>query len=236
MFTQRMLIVGESGSGKTHLATRYAAALMQHKDARRRPRHVVVVSKDPREKSPLAQLTETHAEVSQRTADMNLDLRAAIVESGSVFFELTAHNPRRFLQQLGNAVLSIGGLLVVFDEAQSYLTSQAPTELLDVYSRGRKFGVHVVTITPSIKQRGTFGLHRVATNEHTSIVTFRKSEPHELRMLLEYIPEATEDLIRNLAGPNDGKPEYVVRDKLSGRVSVSRRAGVQELSQGVKHG
>ena len=235
MFTDRTLVIGESGSGKTVLAATYAKKLIKHKDHRRRPRHTVIVSKDPREQSALAPLCQTHAEVSQRTSQMTLDLKTAIKEAGSIYFELTAHDPRYFLQQLGAAVLAIGGILCIFDEAQSYLKSDAPTEILDVYSRGRKFGLHVITITPSIKQRNNYGLHRTITNEYTKFIAFRKTEPLEQKLITEHIPGASAELLANLKGPNDGKPEYIVMDKLSGRTSVQLRSGTQAIKE-ASHG
>lgn len=240
MFTSRILCVGESGCGKSHLMSTYARKLWAHPKRQKRPRYLLVVSKDTVEQSRFSGLCKAKSEVPQAVADMELDIAALLRQHQSAYFELTAHEPKAFLAAVGSAVLELGSCLVIFDEAQSYLTSNAPHEVLDIYTRGRKFGIHAITIVPTIKQRGNYGLNRVITNEYTTLVSFRKTDPKEQELIAEHIPAlaGNKDVLGSLKDPSDGKsPEFVVVDKLTGRASVQLRSGpvdIKELIHGNK--
>ena len=225
--TNRFLVIGGSGSGKTTLVKEIAEAYR----ARGAYRQLVVVSKDTPEESALAPLCAVHVEVDDATAALNLDLTKAIRDAESIYFEITAVDVAPFLSQLGPALMELGAVLVLVDESQNILDRNCPAPMLQVPTRGRKRGVHLVCITQSIKQRPTYGLNPTFINEATCLVTFLKSDPNEQKHVLALFPELG-DRLGELRTPRDGAPEYAVKDLITGRCLLVARDGEHDITPG----
>ena len=225
--TNRFLVIGGSGSGKTTLVK----SIVEAYRARGAFRYLVVVSKDAPEHSALAPLCDVHVEIDSQTAALELDLVKAVQDAKSVYFEMTAVDHVHFLEQLGPALLELGAVLAVVDEAQNVLDRNTPPQMLEVATRGRKLGVHWVCITQSLKQRPTYGLNATFINEASCLVTFLKSDPNEQKHVLALFPELGERL-GELRTPRDGAPEYAVRDMLTGRGVLVARDGEHDLTAG----
>lgn len=226
--TNRILCIGGSGSGKTTLMQSVLEEYTrQHKYA-----YLVVLTKDEAENSPFSQSCAFKCELDDQAAAAGINWRRLLEEHGSVFVEVTALEHHEALDALGQAVLELGSALVVIDEAQQIVDRNTGPQFLQLYTRGRKYGISIISITQSIKQRSNWGLNAVAINEATALVTFLKTDPNEQKHVLDLIPELG-DRLGQLKTPRDGAPEYAVKDFLTGRVLLVARDGERELTAGV---
>lgn len=228
--TNRFLIIGGSGSGKSTLSE----AIVEEYATLGRYRYLVVLTKDAPEHSRLSEFCNAAQELTDEIAAAGVDWRAAIQAAGSLFLEVTAlpgDELRDTLDALGQAVLDLGDVLVVVDEAQQIVDRNTPPRLLQLYTRGRKHGVHIITITQSIKQQATWGLHPTAIREATALVTFLKHDRNEVKQISEIFPELG-DRVSELRTPRDGAPEYAVKDLITGRSVIVTRAGEVDITAG----
>lgn len=225
--TNRILVIGGSGSGKSTLAE----AIVERYATLARYRYLVVLTKDSAEQSRLSGFCNAAEELSDEVAGAGVDWRRAIEAAGSLFLEVTALDPRDALDALGVAIIELGDVLLVVDEAQQIVDRNAPPGLLQCWTRGRKHGISIITITQSLKQRPTWGLNAVAINEATALVTFHKSDPNEVAHIAALFGELGER-VATLRTPRDGTPEWAVKDLITGRAVLATRQGEVDISAG----
>lgn len=222
--TNRILCIGGSGSGKTTLMNE----VVREYDRQDKYTYLVVLSKDEPEQSPFAERCALVAELDDDAAAAGIDWRAALAQHRSLYIEVTALEYHDALDALGAALLELGSALIVVDEAQQIVDRNTKPGILQLYTRGRKYGISVISITQSIKQRSNWGLNAVAINEATALVTFLKTDPNEQKHILELIPELG-DRLGTLKTPRDGAAEYAVKDLITGRVLLVARDGEHEI-------
>jgi len=200
----------------------------------RKYEHLVVLTRDARDQTPLAEHCYVHLELDDalvaRTPRLNW---VSMIEASAagLFLEVTALDSAPALAGLGAAVLEVGNVLVVVDEAQQVVGRRTPPQMLQVWTRGRKRGINVITVTQSLKQRPVWGLHPTIISESTALVTFLKSDPNEQQYIVSLCP-AARDLVGQLRTPRDGTPEYVVSDLVTGRTLAVLRDGEHDISVG----
>lgn len=225
--TNRILVIGGSGSGKSTLAE----AVVERYATLSKYRHLVVLTKDSAEQSRLSGFCNAAEELSDEAAAAGVDWRRAIEAAGSLFLEVTALEPRDALDTLGAAIIELGDVLLVVDEAQQIVDRNAPAGLLQCWTRGRKHGVNIITITQSLKVRPNWGLNPVAINEATALVTFHKSDTNEVAQVARLFPELG-DRVASLRTPRDGTPEWAVKDLITGRALLVTRQGEVDITAG----
>lgn len=230
--TDRYLVVGSSGSGKTVLAGELLDAL----EARRAFTRLVVLSTDEPKESALAVRCEHHEEISTEVAGRRIDLEGYLRQNGAagVYFEITALGAGRtaFLEQLGAAIMAVGHVLLVVDEAHSIADRHVGLGFLELWTRGRKRGVTVVAITQSMKQSAAVGVNMTVIRGSSALVVFQVIDPsgHEQEQILRHFPHLG-PYLAGLKPPRDGDPpEYGVLHTPTGRASVRLRSGDVDLT------
>lgn len=228
--TRRYMVVGESGTGKTE----GSADLIDRLRDVPAYRYLVVVSMDTAQESPLADRCAGVVEVTEDVAAADLDLAAVIEAHAGVYFEISADIEGKafpeFLGRLGRAVMALGDVLLVVDEAAE-VTPKAPAEFLACWSRGRKRGVTIIAICQSLKQRGRFGIHPTVVNRSDVLIAYQLSDTKEAEQVageMQFRPAV--EIVPALATPLDGgEPEFLVADTKLGRIVAYRRAGREAL-------
>jgi len=195
--TFRLLIVGKSGSGKSTLA-REVIRRMEG-----RYRHLVIVNR----KTEFAELAQGRFRVSE-TGDPGPALR----KYRRVIFHVTGYDPRPFLDALGQEIMRLRDVLLVVDEAYHFFPRGAvPRGLFEVLTGGRELGHSVIFITQMI-QGATGGIDPGVRKQASHLVTFRVTEPNDVRAVAEHFPELGER-VRDLKRPEGGlPPEYAVKN------------------------
>jgi DNA helicase HerA-like ATPase len=195
--TFRLLIVGKSGSGKSTLA-REVIRRMEG-----RYRHLVIVNR----KTEFAELAQGRFRVSE-TGDPGPALR----KCQRVIFHVTGYNPRPFLDALGQEIMRLRDVLLVVDEAYHFFPRGAvPRGLFEVLTGGRELGHNAIFITQMI-QGATGGIDPGVRKQASHLVTFRVTEPNDVRAVAEHFPELGER-VRDLKRPEEGlPPEYAVKN------------------------
>lgn len=189
---------------------------------------MVVFSTDAPEESELAKRCAHHVELDDETAEKVIDHEAYLLKHGTIYYEVTANDPHRFIGDVSEAALKLGYVLMVFDEADVYVSRKADRRTLSLYPRGRKRGVNIVTGATSLKQDGELGVSAVAIRRSNVFVCFQIVEPNELKSIYERFPRA-KGLIPDLATPrDDGAPEYVIRAE-GGRELLKSRTNERDL-------
>jgi DNA helicase HerA-like ATPase len=194
--TFRLLIVGKSGSGKSTLA-REVIRRMEG-----RYRHLVIVNR----KTEFAELAQGRFRVSE-TGDPGPALR----KHRRVIFHVTGYDPRPFLDALGQEIMRLRDVLLVVDEAYHFFPRGAvPKGLFEVLTGGRELGHNAIFITQMI-QGATGGIDPGVRKQASHLVTFRVTEPNDVRAVAEHFPELGER-VRDLRRPEGGlPPEYAVK-------------------------
>jgi DNA helicase HerA-like ATPase len=195
--TFRLLIVGKSGSGKSTLA-REVTRRMEG-----RYRHLVIVNR----KTEFAELAQGRFRVSE-TGDPGPALR----KHRRVIFHVTGYDPRPFLDALGQEIMRLRDVLLVVDEAYHFFPRGAvPRGLFEVLTGGRELGHNAIFITQMI-QGATGGIDPGVRKQASHLVTFRVTEPNDVRAVAEHFPELGER-VRDLKRPEGGlPPEYAVKN------------------------
>jgi len=195
--TFRILIVGKSGSGKSTLARQIVRAMEG------RFRRLVIVNR----KTEFGDLAEARFRVGEEG-----NPGPALKRHTRVHFHVTGYDPRRFLDALGQEVMRLKDVLLVVDEAHQFFPrGQVPRGLFEVLTGGREAGHSVIFVTQMM--RGAVGgIDPGVRRQASHLVTFRVSEPNEVRAVAEMFPELGER-VRLLKRPDDGlPPEYGVKD------------------------
>lgn len=229
----RYLIVGGSGSGKTVLA----GMLIDELAERHAFNRLVVLSTDEPGESPLADRCQHRHEVSNELAAKRIDLRRFLRDQGAagVYLEVTAIGPDRvaFLDALGQAVMELGDVLVVIDEAHAIADRHAQLGFLEIWTRGRKRNVTPIAITQSLKQSPQVGLNPTVLRLSTVLVVFSTPDPtgHQQEQIIQTFPRIA-PYLADLRDPKDGDaPEYGVQHSPTGRAYVRLRSGDVDLTQ-----
>lgn len=219
--TLRFLVVGMSGSGKSHLTR----DLIAHLEGRYR--YLVVVN----DSMELSEGCAAKVPIRDENVGDAWRLVDLIRDAGSAHFEILANDPRPFLERLGDAVLELGDVLLVLDEAHEWIPSnRPPAALVRCYKQGRKHGVHIIAVTQSLVRTSTTGLDANAIRQSTHLITFQLAEHNEVARIREVMPELG-DRVADLAPPGDGRPpEYAVRDVRRSMSLIHGRGGVEWLS------
>ena len=224
--TQRLLVIGSSGSGKTSLVQE----IIDLYEAQQKYTYLVVLTTDSAEESPLSDMCAVQAELNNDNVDQPIKWRDLLQDNGSLFLEINAEEPHDQLERLSVAIMSLGNTLFVCDEAYQILNKNIGIRTKELYKRGRKRGVHCITISTSIMQRPDGGLNPAVVNEFTGLVCFLKNEPNEVTKLKAIAPEFS-DQLEYLKTPHDGgKPEYCVLHAPTRRALAVRRDGEQDIS------
>ncbi|MCL6527642.1 MAG: AAA family ATPase [Thermaceae bacterium] len=208
--TFRILIVGKSGSGKSTLARQ----IIQRMEGRYR--HLIIVNRK-REFAELAQ--------GRFTVGEDADPSRVLSRHRRVMFQVTGYDPRPFLDNLGQAIMNLRDVLLVLDEAHQFFPrGQVPRGLFEVLTGGREAGHSAVFITQML-QGATGGIDPGVRRQASHLVSFRVSEPREVKAVGEMFPELGEG-VAELKRPEGGlPPEYGVKDLDYDRAGVVRRLG-----------
>lgn len=215
-----VLILGTSGSGKSRLAFGQLVPAMLE----RVPRLLIINDNPEGAELCRASLTVTDDSPSYEWARL-------LREQERVHVELLANDPTATLEALSAAVLEVGHVVVVIDEAHEFAGAHnAPAGIVRLYKQGRKHGVHIVTITQSVVSTSAGGLSRDAARQSDVWVVFRQHESREVDRVRDEFPELGER-VRELAPPDQaGPPEYAVRDRKRGASLIYRRSGAEWLA------
>ena len=225
--TQRWLIIGNSGSGKSTLANEIITQYRRQHAVT----HLVMQSTDAPGRSDMAAHARKAITITRALADKGIDYETLIRRYGSIYVEYEHRSPEQ-MDALSAAVLKLGNTLVVTDEAQRIKGADALANTVDLHTRGRKFGVHTLDITLSLKQRKDNGVHPVVLQEATTLITFSQFERHNVQHVTEAFPELSAEQLRQLKNPLDGLPEYAVRHNLTGRSELYLREQIIDISGG----
>jgi len=195
--TFRVLIVGKSGSGKSTLA-REVIRRMEG-----RYRHLVIVNR----KTEFAELAQGRYRVSEEG-----DPRPALKRHRRVIFHVTGYDPRPFLDALGQELMRMRDVLLVVDEAYHFFPrGGVPKGLFEVLTGGRELGHNAIFVTQML-QGATGGIDPGVRKQASHLVTFRVTEPNDVRAVAEHFPELGER-VRDLKRPEGGlPPEYAVKN------------------------
>jgi len=114
-------------------------------------------------------------------------------------------------------------VLLVVDEAHPFFErGRVPKGLFEVLTGGREAGHNAIFVTQMLKG-AVGGIDPGVRRQASHLVTFRLTEPEEVRALSEQFPELGER-VRKLARPEDGlPPEYGVKDLDRERAGVVLR-------------
>jgi len=206
--TFRILIVGKTGSGKSTLAK----AIVHRMEGRYQK--LVVVNR----KREFAEFVEKGFTVGEAG-----DPEPALRRYDRVHFHVTGYDPRPFLDALGQAIMRRRDVLLVVDEAHQFFErGRVPKGLFEVLTGGREAGHNAIFVTQMLKG-AVGGIDPGVRRQASHLVTFRLTEPEEVRALSEQFPELGER-VRKLARPEDGlPPEYGVKDLDRERAGVVLR-------------
>ena len=113
---------------------------------------------------------------------------------------------------LANAIVCRRDVLLVVDEAHPFFErGRVPKGLFEVLTGGREAGHNAIFVTQMLKG-AVGGIDPGVRRQASHLVTFRLTEPEEVRALSEQFPELGER-VKKLARPEDGlPPEYGVKD------------------------
>lgn len=220
--TNRVLIVGMSGSGKSHLIRDQLIPAYEG-----RYRHRVVVNDSEELSEGCVRLT-----VTEDNAGGTWHLAPLIRDAGNLHVQMLANDPRDFLEPLALAVLELGDVLLVLDEAHEWVpTHRPPAGMIRLYKQGRKEGVHIIAATQSLVRSDTAGLAQDAVRQSTVLVMFQQVDAREVARVREVFPELG-DRVRDLQPPGAAgePPEYAVRDMRRGSSLIHGRTGSEWLS------
>ena len=206
--TFRILIVGKTGSGKSTLAK----AIVRRMQGRYQK--LVVVNR----KREFAEFTERGFTVGEAG-----DPEPVLRRYDRVHFHVTGYDPRPFLDALGQAILRRRDVLLVVDEAHQFFErGRVPKGLFEVLTGGREAGHNAIFVTQMLKG-AVGGIDPGVRRQASHLVSFRLTEPEEVRALTEQFPELGER-VKTLKRPEDGlPPEYGVKDLDRERVGVVLR-------------
>jgi len=195
--TFRILIVGKSGSGKSTLAK----VIVRRMEGRYR--HLVIVNR----KREFAEFVEKGFTVGE-----DGDPEPALRRYRRIHFHVAGYDPRRFLDALGQAIMRRRDVLLVVDEAHQFFErGRVPKALFEVLTGGRELGHNAIFITQMLKG-AVGGIDPGVRRQASHLVTFRLTEPEEVRALTEQFPELGER-VRTLKRPENGlPPEYGVKN------------------------
>jgi len=195
--TFRILIVGKSGSGKSTLARQILLRMVG------RFRKLVIVNR----KTEFSDLCEARFRVKEAG-----DPSRVLKRYSRVFFHVTGYDPRSFLDALGAEIMGQRDVLLLMDEAYHFFPRGAvPKGLFEVLTGGREAGHNAIFVTQML-QGLTGGIDPGVRKQASHLVTFRVTEPNDVRAVSEHFPELGER-VRSLARPDDGlPPEYGVKN------------------------
>lgn len=165
MQNRRWLILGTTGSGKSY----FTSYLISKYIAMKQRKHVVIVDSTESYKESLPFLR--HCDVPP-VAFEAVDFETIILENPFTLFEVCGLLPDQdvaFLDCLCAAVMSVGDVLLVVDEAHRYLPKDNPsTEFLILLREGRKRYIDPVLIT-----QFPIDLNLIARRQANSLVIFK---------------------------------------------------------------
>lgn len=195
--TFRLLIVGKSGSGKSTLAR----SIIERMEGRYE--QLIIVNR----KREFAELAEGRYSVGEKG-----DPWPALKRQRRVMFQINGYDPRDFLDELGGAIMRLRNVLLVVDEAYHFFPrGQVPKGLFEVLTGGRELGHNAIFITQML-QGAVGGIDPGVRRQATHLITFRVSEPGDVKAVSEHFPELGER-VSQLARPDDGlPPEYAVKN------------------------
>jgi energy-coupling factor transporter ATP-binding protein EcfA2 len=195
--TFRILIVGKSGSGKSTLA-RELVRRMEARYCR-----LIIVNR----KTELAEFCQGRYRVRE-----DGDPGPALKRHRRVMFHVTGYDPRPFLDALGQELMRLKDALLVVDEAYHFFPRGAvPKSLFEVLTGGRENGHNVIFITQML-QGLAGGIDPGVRKQASHLVTFRVTEPNDVKSVSEHFPELGER-VRTLKRPEGGlPPEYAVKN------------------------
>jgi energy-coupling factor transporter ATP-binding protein EcfA2 len=195
--TFRLLIVGKSGSGKSTLA-REVIRRMEG-----RYRHLVIVNR----KTEFAELAQGRYRVSE-----DRDPRPALRRHRKVIFHVTGYDPRPFWTPWARRSCACGtSFWLWMRPTTSFPRGAVPKGLFEVLTGGRELGHNAIFITQMI-QGATGGIDPGVRKQASHLITFRVTEPNDVRAVAEHFPELGER-VRDLKRPEGGlPPEYAVKN------------------------
>lgn len=220
--THRLLIVGMSGSGKSRLIR---DRILPEYEGRYRYKVVVNDSEELGEDCVSLRITDDNAGGTWRFAQLIRDAR-------NLHVEILATDPAPVLEQLSSAILELGDVLLVLDEAHEWIPwHNAPRSMIRLYKQGRKEGVHIVAATQSLVRTPEAGLAPDAVRQSTVLVTFQQVDSREVGRIRDVFPELGAR-VSDLQPPGAAgePPEYAVRDMRRGSSLIHGRDGAEWLT------
>jgi len=165
MQNRRWLVLGTTGSGKSYFTSYLIAKYI----ALKQRKHVVIVDSTDSYREGLPFLR--HCDVPP-VDFASIDFETIILENPFVLFEVSGLLPDQdvaFLDCLCDAVMSVGDVLFVVDEAHRYLPKDRPSNrFLILLREGRKRYIDPVLVT-----QFPVDLNLIARRQANSLVVFK---------------------------------------------------------------
>lgn len=187
MQNRRWLILGITGSGKSY----FASYLISKYVSLKHRKYLVIVDSTDSYRESLSWLN--HCNVSP--VDFSgIDFEKIITESQFTLFEVSGLLPDQdvaFMDALSQAIINIGDVLLVVDEAHRYLPLYNPSDkFLILLREGRKYYIDVILIT-----QFPTDLNLIARRQSNSLVIFKLLDNTDFdKLYLEIRPEHIIDL------------------------------------------
>lgn len=187
MQNRRWLILGITGSGKSY----FSSYLISKYVSLKHRKYLVIVDSTDSYRESLSWLN--HCNVSP--VDFSgIDFEKVITESQFTLFEVSGLLPDQdvaFMDALSQAIINIGDVLLVVDEAHRYLPLYNPSDkFLILLREGRKYYIDVILIT-----QFPTDLNLIARRQSNSLVIFKLLDNTDFdKLYLEIRPEHIIDL------------------------------------------
>lgn len=187
MQNRRWLILGTTGSGKTY----FTSYLISKYIALKARKHIVVVdsTEDYKELLPFLK----HCDVP--AVDFSsIDFEKIILENPNVLFEVSGLLPDQdvvFLDYLCRAIMNVGDIFFVCDEAHRYLPKDKPSnQFLILLREGRKR-----YIDPCLVTQFPVDLNLIARRQANSLVVFRLLDDTDTERTGYYLETKPEEVM-----------------------------------------
>lgn len=187
MQNRRWLILGTTGSGKSY----FTSYLISKYVALKARKHIVIVDSTDSYKTDLSWLK--HCDVTPIDFG-SIDFERIILENPYVLFEVSGLLPDQdvaFLDCLCQAIMNVGDVFFVCDEAHRYLPKDKPSnKFLILLREGRKR-----YIDPCLITQFPVDLNLIARRQANSLVVFKLLDDTDTERTGYYLEIAPQDVM-----------------------------------------